>query len=101
VGTICSSTVEERAALCLERKLNANKLLKPETFAFASAAEIASGVEIMPFDLKERLILDSPEKALRRHAKAVNEVLILDFCAEKKKKTQLKPNLRLATFSSF
>lgn len=80
MGTICPSKAVERAALCLEWKLNTNNLLKPETFAFASAAEIALGVEIMPFDPKERLISDSPEKALRRHVKAVNEVLILDLC---------------------
>lgn len=98
MGTIFSSIAVERAALCLERKLNANKLLKPETFAFASAAEIALGVEIMHFDLKERLISDSPEKALRRHAKAVNEVLILDSC--RKRKNSLNQNyVYTATFS--
>lgn len=86
MGIICSFTAVERAALCLERKLNANKLLKPETFAVASVAEIALSVEIMPFDLKERLISDSPEKAWRRHVKAVNEVLILDSCKNKKQK---------------
>lgn len=85
--------------MCLERKLNANKLLKPETFAFASVAEIALGVEIMPFDLKERLISDSPEKAWRRHVKAVNEVLILDLW--RKKKTELKSELRLHSFFFF
>lgn len=63
MGTICSA---ERAALYLEWKLNTNKLLELETFAFASAAEIALGAEIMSFDLKERLISDSPEKATRK-----------------------------------
>ncbi len=84
---MCSATAVERAALCLERKLNANKLLKLQTFAFASAAEIVLAVEIMPFDLKERLISDSPEKASRRPVKAVNEVVILKSCKKTNKKT--------------
>ncbi len=77
MNTMCSTTVVERAALCLERKLNSNKL---QTFTIASAAEIALAVEIIPFDLKERLISDSPEKASRRPVKAIIEVVILESC---------------------
>lgn len=81
---MCSTTAVERAALCLERKLNANKLLKLQTFTIASAAEIALAVKIIPFDLKQRLISDSPEKASRRPVKAVNKVVILESCKKNK-----------------